>query len=149
MLNLSSPVLANCTRRLQIIIRSARLIVNMQTCQTAPLSTTACTPQLNEIASQTANINGSRIHYETAGRGPHHVFMLPGALGCSRTDFLPQLTKLDPEKFSLVCWDPMGYGKSRPPDRTWPDRFFSRDAADAAALIQHIGERRSPGALSQ
>lgn len=93
----------------------------------------------NAISSHESSINGAKIFWEKAGEGSHNVLMLPGALGSSRTDFLPQLENLNGSKFTLYCWDPTGYGKSRPPNRTWPDKFFSRDACDAAALIKDIG----------
>ena len=92
----------------------------------------------NTITSHEVELNSGKIFYETAGNGPHNLLLLPGALGSTRTDFLPQLSKLDGEKFTIHAWDPPGYGKSRPPNRTWPDKFFDRDAADAAALIKHL-----------
>ena len=92
----------------------------------------------NTITSHEVELNGGKIFYETAGNGPHNLLLLPGALGSTRTDFLPQLSKLDGEKFTIHAWDPPGYGKSRPLNRTWPDKFFDRDAADAAALIKHL-----------
>lgn len=94
----------------------------------------------NTITSHEAEINGGKIFYETAGSGPHNILLLPGALGSTRTDFQPQLSNLDGDKFTIHAWDPPGYGKSRPPSRTWPDKFFNRDAADAAALINHLGK---------
>lgn len=95
---------------------------------------------VNAIKSHDSIVNGVKLHWETAGSGPHNILLLPGALGSTRTDFQPQLTKLDGSLFTIYAWDPPGYGKSRPPDRTWPDKFFSRDAAAAASLIKHIGE---------
>ena len=40
------------------------------------------------------------------------------------------------EKFTLIAFDPPGYGLSRPPDREWPDRFLHHDAEVAAQLMQ-------------
>ena len=57
-------------------------------------------------------------------------------LGCSRTDFKLQLEHFDKESFTLVAWDPRGYGKSIPPSRDWPDQFFRRDANDAVKLME-------------
>ena len=51
----------------------------------------------NTITSHEVELNGGRIFYETAGNGPHNLLLLPGALGSTRTDFLPQLSKLDGE----------------------------------------------------
>lgn len=93
----------------------------------------------NTITSHESAIDGRKIFWETAGSGTHNVLLLPGAIGSTRTDFEPQLSKMDGSKLRLYAWDPSGYGKSRPPDRTWPDKFFDRDAADAVALIKDLG----------
>ncbi|KMQ98061.1 tubulin beta-1 chain [Lasius niger] len=55
------------------------------------------------------------------------------------TDFKPQIENLNTDKLTIVAWDPPGYGKSRPPDRTFPDDFFQRDAAWAHSLMQTLG----------
>lgn len=79
------------------------------------------------------------IHFETVGAGRLPVILLPGAIGSTRTDFTPQLEKLDRNKFSIIAWDPPGYGFSRPPDRTFPPDFYYRDAKVAAQLIKQLG----------
>ena len=43
---------------------------------------------------------------------------------------------LNHDKFTVICWDPRGYGKSRPPERDFPVDFFYRDANDAAKLME-------------
>lgn len=55
------------------------------------------------------------------------------------TDFRPQMEKLDVNKLTIVAWDPPGYGKSRPPNRTFPDDFFQRDATWAHNLMKTLG----------
>lgn len=55
------------------------------------------------------------------------------------TDFKPQMEQMNVDKLTLVAWDPPGYGKSRPPDRTFPDDFFQRDAAYAHNLMKTLG----------
>lgn len=55
------------------------------------------------------------------------------------TDFKPQIEHLNTDKFTIVAWDPPGYGKSRPPDRTFPDDFFQRDASWGHNLMQTLG----------
>ena len=57
-------------------------------------------------------------------------------LGCSQTDFKLQLEHFNKDLFTLVAWDPRGYGKSIPPTRDWPERFFQRDADDAVKLME-------------
>ena len=107
-------------------------------------------------------VNGVDLFYEQTGSGKHPVLLLPGALGkynniplllsalyrlqnfvilcsstgCTRTDFGPQLKSLNKERFTVVGWDPRGYGKSRPPDRDFPPDFFERDAQDAVDLMK-------------
>ena len=76
----------------------------------------------------------------TTGNGGHVVLLLPGALGTGRSDFTPQLEGLNSMgKLTLVAWDPPGYGKSRPPNRTFPSNFFERDAQAAMKFMQSIG----------
>ncbi|KAG2458563.1 BPHL hydrolase, partial [Polypterus senegalus] len=59
-------------------------------------------------------------------------------LGSSHTDFGPQLDYLNKEYFTVVAWDPRGYGNSIPPERDFPLDFFSRDAGDAVALMKAL-----------
>merc|ERR1719273_1996643 len=42
-------------------------------------------------------------------------------------------------KLTLIAWDPPGYGKSRPPNRTFPLDFFARDATTALKFMQSLG----------
>ena len=88
-----------------------------------------------------ANVNGLEIYYEQVGNGPKTVLLLPGALGTTRTDFGSQLDDkcgLDYSKFTLVAWDPPGYGRSQPPPRDFTD-FYNRDATHAANLMKTLG----------
>ena len=57
-------------------------------------------------------------------------------LGSSQIDFKMQLEHFNKELFTLVAWDPRGYGRSIPPVRDWPDHVFRRDADDAVALME-------------
>lgn len=84
-------------------------------------------------------MNGVDLYYERTGRGKHAVLLFPGALGSTRTDFGPQLKTLNKELFTIVGWDPRGYGQSRPPDRDFPPDFFERDAKDAVDLMTMLG----------
>lgn len=63
-------------------------------------------------------------------------FALFFTTGSTRTDFAPQLKSLNKEHFTVVGWDPRGYGQSRPPDRDFPSDFFERDARDAVDLMK-------------
>ncbi|XP_015524239.1 valacyclovir hydrolase [Neodiprion lecontei] len=88
---------------------------------------------------QKINVKGWDINYVKVGRGAHPVLLLPGALGSIWTDFKPQITNLDKDKLTIVAWDPPGYGNSRPPNRTFGDDFYSRDADFAHDLMKAIG----------
>ena len=43
------------------------------------------------------------------------------------------------EDFTVVSFDPRGYGASRPPARDFPLDFYARDADDAKALMAQLG----------
>ncbi|XP_059197509.1 valacyclovir hydrolase [Centropristis striata] len=100
---------------------------------------TAIQPYCSSVASGRQHVNGVDLYYEQTGRGKHAVLLLPGALGSSRTDFGPQMKSLNKELFTLVGWDPRGYGQSRPPDRDFPPDFYERDAKDGVDLMKALG----------
>ncbi|XP_067652088.1 valacyclovir hydrolase-like [Haliotis asinina] len=86
--------------------------------------------------------NGVDFHCEKCGSGNHTVLLLPGALGCTKTDFDPQLEKMNSEKFTIFGFDPRGYGRSIPPERDWSGNFLQRDAEDAVAVMNTLGQKR-------
>ncbi|XP_006888815.1 PREDICTED: valacyclovir hydrolase [Elephantulus edwardii] len=88
--------------------------------------------------SAKVDVNGVRLHYQRTGEGDHAVLLLPGLLGSGETDFEPQLKKLNKKRFTLVAWEPRGYGHSRPPDRDFPVTFYERDAKDAVDLMKTL-----------
>ncbi|CAI5636941.1 valacyclovir hydrolase [Oreochromis niloticus] len=100
---------------------------------------TAIRPYCTSVASGKKPVNGVNLYYEQTGRGKHAVLLLPGALGSTKTDFGAQLKSLSKERFTVVGWDPRGYGQSRPPDRDFPPDFFERDAKDAVDLMKTLG----------
>ncbi|XP_033110044.1 valacyclovir hydrolase-like isoform X2 [Anneissia japonica] len=86
------------------------------------------------------DVSGVNLHYMKVGRGDHPILLMPGALGSATTDFGPQLMGgFDADTYTVIGWDPRGYGKSRPPDRTFPLEFYQRDADDANSLMQALG----------
>lgn len=57
-------------------------------------------------------------------------------LGSIKTDFGPLLSSLPGEELTLVCWDPPGYGQSRPPPRKFSNDFLRKDATLAAQMMK-------------
>lgn len=60
----------------------------------------------------------------------------PGALGTIWSDFKPQITDLDKDRFTVIAWDPPGYGYSRPPERNFNLKFYENDADTAHDFMQ-------------
>ncbi|XP_073406229.1 valacyclovir hydrolase isoform X3 [Dendrobates tinctorius] len=108
----------------------------------APQLPTAALFYSTAITSGRTQVNGANLHYQRTGRGDHALLLLPGALGCSQTDFGPQLKFLNKEVFTIIGWDPRGYGLSIPPARDYPPNFFSRDAKDAVDLMQALNFKK-------
>ncbi|KAM9478155.1 valacyclovir hydrolase isoform 2-T2 [Salvelinus alpinus] len=96
------------------------------------------------VISGRERVNGVDLFYQQTGKGDHAVLLLPGALVCgpvtgsAQTDFGPQLKSLSKDRFTVIGWDPRGYGNSRPPERDFPLDFFERDAKDAVDLMQAL-----------
>jgi valacyclovir hydrolase len=93
---------------------------------------------LKGVESGKIEVNGINLYYEKRGRGERVVLLLPGALGTCGTHFNAQYEGLDMDKLTLVCWDPPGYGKSRPPQRDYVD-FYRKDAVLATELMRKLG----------
>lgn len=102
-------------------------------------------------------IEGLNIHYKKVGNGNHNVLLLPGALGMyyflqyhlikihkllgsTQTDFFGQLSKdgLNQDHFTLLAWDPPGYGCSRPPERNLKENYYRKDARIVSKLATQI-----------
>lgn len=60
-------------------------------------------------------------------------------IGSTWTNYGKQIELLDENQFTLVSWDPPGYGFSRPPERKMDALHLNRDADYAYQLTQHIG----------
>ncbi|KAG5315111.1 BPHL hydrolase, partial [Acromyrmex insinuator] len=112
-------------------------IVRSGSVHTRQLSTTA--NKAREMEERKVKVNNMEINYAKVGTGDHPVLLLPGALGSIWTDFKPQVENLNVDRLTIVAWDPPGYGKSRPPDRTFPDDFYQRDATWAYNLMKTLG----------
>ncbi|XP_043764583.1 valacyclovir hydrolase isoform X1 [Cervus elaphus] len=96
----------------------------------------------SSVTSAKAAVNGVHLHYLRTGDGERAILLLPGMLGSGETDFGPQIENLNKKLFTVVAWDPRGYGHSRPPDRDFPVDFFERDAKDAIDLMKTLNFKK-------
>ncbi|KAK4881431.1 hypothetical protein RN001_004750 [Aquatica leii] len=87
-------------------------------------------------------IDDQTINYIKHGKGNEFVLCFPGALGSIWSDFRPQIEGLDTNKFTIVAWDPPGYGHSRPPSRTVPKNFYERDADLAFKFMEGLNIKK-------
>lgn len=92
---------------------------------------------------KSVNAAGEEVFYDQRGSGSHPILCIPGALGTADGDFLPQLEYFGKEggPYTIVGYDPMGYGASRPPERNFSMKseiFFERDASDGHSLMQKL-----------
>ncbi|XP_059611408.1 valacyclovir hydrolase [Phlebotomus argentipes] len=80
------------------------------------------------------------INYVRVGSGDKAVLLMPGALGSARTDFGPQIDQLPSllPNYTIIGWDPPGYGKSVPPRRLFTVDFFHNDAKYAHKLMEKL-----------
>lgn len=118
------------------------LVKNFHTTTTIRRFSTSKAMQQYEEKQIQLNCNNTayNINYVRNGHGDKALILLPGALGSAQSDFQPQienLPKLLPNH-TIIAWDPPGYGKSRPPNRTFPLDFFHRDAAIANQLMKSL-----------
>ena len=89
--------------------------------------------------------DGVELYYERRGNGPRALLCIPGALGSVGTDFTPQMEHFGRagSGFTIVGFDPRGYGKSRPHPRNFSaPGFYQRDAEDAAGVMEKLGFQR-------
>lgn len=88
-------------------------------------------------------VRGSNLNYVKAGAedGNRALLLMPGALGSGITDFKPQISALPKllPNYTIIAWDPPGYGKSIPPSRQFTKDFFAKDADFAADLMKTVG----------
>ena len=103
------------------------------------LSSRMSKSSFSSSVSDKITVNGVDLHYEKAGTEGQVLLCMPGALGSTQSDFGPQLKGLS-SQYTVVAFDPRGYGKSRPPERDFPSDFFVRDAWDAAELMRKLGK---------
>jgi len=117
---------------------ASRALVGGSRSRAPGMGVAQATRQLSSLREVKVSVGDRSIHVVRRGDGPQAVLLMPGALGTATTDLLPQLEGLCPRTFSLVGWDPPGYGGSRPPARDFTD-FFRRDAGAAVATMHKLG----------
>ncbi|OQV22483.1 putative Valacyclovir hydrolase [Hypsibius exemplaris] len=82
------------------------------------------------------------IRYKKVGHGNHVLLLLPGAIGTIETDFGAQMNELDQSIFTLVSWDPPGYGRFGDAERIWDVKMLDTDADFAVELMRHLNVKR-------
>ena len=88
--------------------------------------------------------SGLRLNVARKGDGAHAIVCVPAALATAQFSFAPQLQHFGREgsPFTIVAFDPRGYGDSTPPNRDFsikPVHFLEQDAIDAHELMQQLG----------
>ena len=94
-----------------------------------------------EGTSSKINVNGVDLYYERYGNGQHPILCIPGALGGS-CYFVPQINYFDRlgSGYTLIGFDPRGYGRSRPNNRANSSPlYYEVDANDAVGLMNALG----------
>ncbi|XP_021967928.1 valacyclovir hydrolase [Folsomia candida] len=86
-------------------------------------------------------VDGIQLNWDQAGDGDHVVLLLPGIIGCIKHDFVPIFKKMNKDKFTLVSWDPPGYGYSRPPQRDFTGIPYRRDGHLVVKLMEKLGHK--------
>lgn len=80
--------------------------------------------------------DGATLAYHDEGAGPP-LLLMHGFTGTARSH-LGQLIDELRRDHRVIAPDLRGYGASRPPARDFPPDFYQRDAADMAALLDHL-----------
>jgi valacyclovir hydrolase len=84
----------------------------------------------------TVVLNGATFAYEDEGAGPP-LLLMHGFTGPARSHLGRLIDELRADH-RVIAPDLRGYGASRPPARDFPEDFYQRDAADMAALLDHL-----------
>ena len=94
-----------------------------------------------ESTSGKVNVDGVELYFERYGNGSHPILCIPGALA-GADFFLPQINYFghSGSGYTIVAYDPRGYGKSRPNSRLYESpRYYEIDAKDAVGLMRALG----------
>ena len=66
------------------------------------------------------------------------VLCVPGALGTTQSDFSYQLKEMSKD-FTMISFDPRGFGKSKKVTRNFNENFYEADANDGIQLMKKLG----------
>uniref|UniRef100_A0A0N4ZJR7 AB hydrolase-1 domain-containing protein n=1 Tax=Parastrongyloides trichosuri TaxID=131310 RepID=A0A0N4ZJR7_PARTI len=89
------------------------------------------------IIEDVIKILDCNIGYCKYGCGPTNILMIPGGVGCYKKDYPENvLSQFDSNFVTIVCIDPPGYGKSRPPDRKQAINRCQKDAKYCIELMK-------------
>lgn len=95
---------------------------------------------LASFTEEKVEVLKSEINYVRSGTGDKSVLLLPGVLGSAWSDFKPQIEQL-PEllpEYTIFAMDPLGYGKSIPPTRSFDSEFYHTDAIYAQKFMEAV-----------
>jgi valacyclovir hydrolase len=80
--------------------------------------------------------DGATLAYHDEGAGPP-LLLMHGFTGTAHSHLGHLMAELSRDH-RVIAPDLRGYGASRPPTRDFPPDFYQRDAADMAALLEHL-----------
>ena len=97
---------------------------------------------MKTTGKKTVNTSGGQVYYEQQGSGKHAILCIPGGLGTVKhfSSQLEHFGRAD-SPYTIVAFDPMGYGYSRPPERNYaiePELYYERDALDGHTLMNSL-----------
>lgn len=68
---------------------------------------------MEPVVEDVTQILDRQIGYCRYGHGPNKYLFVPGGVGCYKKDYPETMLRaFDPEKNTIVCIDPPGYGTS-------------------------------------
>ena len=84
-------------------------------------------------------VNNATMFYEKHGLNSDEIVLcVPGALGTTQSDFSYQLAEMSKD-FTMISFDPRGYGKSKKVPRDFTQNFYEVDALDGIQLMKELG----------
>ncbi|XP_023953437.2 valacyclovir hydrolase [Bicyclus anynana] len=90
----------------------------------------------SDVKEKKVKIGKHDINYIKVGHGPHACILTPGGLGTIWTSYKEQIEGFDRNKFTLVVFDPPGFGKSYPPAREFTMDSYGNDADTGYQLMK-------------